>query len=566
MKAVSRCRIVGLIVSLSCACNAHGQWSDDAAANLAITDVSGDQVQVKIVERPGGGYFMSWFDIRASGYDVYVQRLDAGGNAQLAANGVLVADRSFSSTQDYGLSVDTDGNALVVFRDDRSGSTQITAAKVAADGTLPWGANGVTLSSGSAFFAAPKIAGTSDGQAMVAWKADNNVHLQRLDATGTPVLAGDIVITGSGGYSVADLHPADAGAAIVSLVYEPGGFMGPKHLYAQKYSAAGAALWGTSPLSVFDGGSLQFGNFPAFVPDGSGGAAFAWYDTAGGLETYAQRVTAAGVEAFAHNGIAVSTAPRNRVSPTVTFDPATESTIVFWREEVPGPFPDFGIYGQRFDATGARQWGNEGIVATALTTVEVGFPRAVWQNTGVTVFWIRTISFNDQDILAARFDASGNPVWSPAQLAVATTPSGKSRPGVAGGDNPFAVLAWSDNRAGNDDIFVQNANADGTLGSSAIDSDADGVPDDADNCVAAANANQRDTDGDGFGNLCDADLNQDCIVNATDLGAFKTVFFSSDADADFDGNGTVNAGDLGILRLGFFLPPGPSGLDNDCAP
>jgi len=36
-------------------------------------------------------------------------------------------------------------------------------------------------------------------------------------------------------------------------------------------------------------------------------------------------------------------------------------------------------------------------------------------------------------------------------------------------------------------------------------SDEDGVPDHFDNCVEATNSEQDDTDGDGCGNLCDAD-------------------------------------------------------------
>ncbi len=73
-----------------------------------------------------------------------------------------------------------------------------------------------------------------------------------------------------------------------------------------------------------------------------------------------------------------------------------------------------------------------------------------------------------------------------------------------------------------------------------------------------------DTDGDGFGNLCDADLNNDCIVNAVDLGLFRAVFFTSDPDADFDGDIVVNATDLGRLKLGFFNAPGPSGATSSC--
>jgi hypothetical protein len=92
------------------------------------------------------------------------------------------------------------------------------------------------------------------------------------------------------------------------------------------------------------------------------------------------------------------------------------------------------------------------------------------------------------------------------------------------------------------------------------DSDGDEVPDQSDNCTLAPNPAQRDTDGDGFGNRCDADLNNDCVVNAADLGVLKSVFFSSDADADFNGDGVVNTADLGLLKAGFFGPPGPSAV------
>ena len=82
-----------------------------------------------------------------------------------------------------------------------------------------------------------------------------------------------------------------------------------------------------------------------------------------------------------------------------------------------------------------------------------------------------------------------------------------------------------------------------------------------DNCTLVPNANQRDTDGDGYGNICDADINNDGIVNVIDLGLFRAVFFTGDADADFNGDGIVNVIDLGVLKSGFFQPPGPSGLN-----
>ena len=90
------------------------------------------------------------------------------------------------------------------------------------------------------------------------------------------------------------------------------------------------------------------------------------------------------------------------------------------------------------------------------------------------------------------------------------------------------------------------------------DTDGDGIADGIDNCTLVANADQRDTNGDGFGNACDADLNNDGVVNFLDLGLLRLAFFSDDADSDFNGDGAVNFIDLGIMREAFFGPPGPS--------
>lgn len=99
------------------------------------------------------------------------------------------------------------------------------------------------------------------------------------------------------------------------------------------------------------------------------------------------------------------------------------------------------------------------------------------------------------------------------------------------------------------------------------DSDNDQLVDTVDNCIEAANLDQRDTDADGFGNRCDADFNQDCIVNFLDLGQLRLDFFlNGDLDTDLDGDGQVNVGDLGLLRTLFFAPPGPSGVAGQCVP
>ena len=95
-----------------------------------------------------------------------------------------------------------------------------------------------------------------------------------------------------------------------------------------------------------------------------------------------------------------------------------------------------------------------------------------------------------------------------------------------------------------------------------VDSDSDGIFDDSDNCRFVPNANQRDTDSDGFGNICDGDFNNDGAVNAIDLGIFRSEFLTSGPHTDLSGDGDVNFIDLGIFRNLFLEPVGPGADTN----
>ena len=74
----------------------------------------------------------------------------------------------------------------------------------------------------------------------------------------------------------------------------------------------------------------------------------------------------------------------------------------------------------------------------------------------------------------------------------------------------------------------------------AADLDGDGVADSSDNCVDVANASQSDADGDGYGNACDGDYNNDGVVDQGDVSIFKAAFGSQVGDAAYNGNADHN--------------------------
>ncbi|MEO8276216.1 MAG: hypothetical protein ABI639_08340 [Thermoanaerobaculia bacterium] len=466
---------------------ARALWSSDPAHNLVIADGASEQVQPKIVPLADGGFYVSWFDNSTGGYDVRLQRLSASGTELWAHNGVLVADRGLSSTTDYGLSVDAAGNALLAFNDDSQPTERIVAAKFSPAGQSLWGAPGIAVSTSSGFLASPRIAGTADGAVVVAWIQDSDTVLQRIDAQGgIEWTAGGIILPHSGdSFLLADLRAAGTGLeashVIVSWVRYVT-FLGDKHLWAQKLDGNGAPLWGAGPVHVFDlsGGSLQFGNFPEFSADGAGGAVFAWYTSTPALQVRLQRILAAGTEAFAHNGVELSTdTVRSRVNPSATFDPPSQTVTSFW-VETNSLQNQFGVYGQRLDGGGARLWGSSGIALVPLGGQEITQVRAMTPAPGPALagpapsdaiaVWAETVAFDDQPIRAERIDPAGTAVWIPALRSIKTSSGGTSRLADAASAEGFHALVWTDGESAGD-LKAQNLNGDGSLGAAALFAD-----------------------------------------------------------------------------------------------
>ncbi len=98
------------------------------------------------------------------------------------------------------------------------------------------------------------------------------------------------------------------------------------------------------------------------------------------------------------------------------------------------------------------------------------------------------------------------------------------------------------------------------------DRDNDGLSDATDNCTLITNVSQLDTNGDGIGNRCDPDFNNNGVVDSQDGALLKAAFGRTGfPDRDLNGNGIVDSQDGALFKSWFGKAPGPyaaaTGLD-----
>jgi hypothetical protein len=522
------------LVLASLAGEARAQWSIDAASPLRVAEGSGEQVIPKIARTADGGAYVAWFDnANSAGYDVRLQRLDALGNAQWAAGGILVIDCNFTSTQDYDLEVDQAGNAVVSSRDNVvvDGVTRIVVQKVDPAGNKLWGSTGTIVSSGTSNVSNPKLAILSDGATGVAWAQDSTIVMSRVDSAGVAQVTRTIVEAGRP-MSISDACAGPDGSMIVMWVRASGtGFSANRWLYAQRYSAGLIEQWPSTvaapanAVGVFVNtinaagasvaGSLQIAYFPTIRPDGQGGFVAGWYENGSRRQAYIQHVLNDGTLRFAAPGLSSNTlSTRISVGMGFDYDVANDRYLLAWSESNASPQGNYSLGAQRFDATGAAAWpGNVNIINPGDATT-VSFVNPLIGPSGAFVFgfqWTDPSGSLDATVRGACLADDGSLTWS---KNVNTSSGAKSRMVSTLSSAGKPLIAYGVGGAGTTDIAAQRVLPDGTLGFCLAD-------------VGSSGGGQQPDD----------------LLDNNDFVVFINYFFENDPRADLGGEGGVAQSD-----------------------
>ena len=439
-------------------------WSGDPALNTAICAAAGEQDCPAAVPDGSGGAIVAWQDHRSSsGWDIYVQRVDSGGAARWALNGVAIATAASDQTLPAAVS-DGHGGAIVAWQDRRGSDCDIYAQRVDASGAPQWKDKGAAVCTAPGDQLSPIVVSDGAGGAIVAWEDErggegSDIYAQRIAASGTARWAagGAAICTAASDQAALSAIGDSAGGAIIAWQDSRGG---DYDVYAQKVDSSSATLWvenGTA-ICALNGHQIS----PVMVEDGYGGAIIAWPDarTGTGYDVYSQRLDADGAVQWMPNGIPVCTATGDQTSLVATGDGAG-GAIIAWQDTRNGT--GYDIYGQRLDPEGARQWTATGAPVCQAPEDQRSPEMVGGPPNGAIVVWQDRRSGTSYDIYAQSINAAGSLVWSPEAVPICTADGDQESLSVSAGGGS-AIVAWQDARGLNQDIYVQRVQDTGILG------------------------------------------------------------------------------------------------------
>jgi hypothetical protein len=325
------------------------------------------------------------------------------------------------------------------------------------------------LSNSSAFNAAPKVVATNAGNIVVAWAADNVIIMQRISPAGTLQWGPNgITLSSANRLNWPQLLPVGADEVILKYFDDSGPVNAPtRHVYAQRYSAAGTAIWSSAaPISLAGGISAWTQIFP-FINDGSDGFFIAWHDDRDNNQrasVFVQHVSSNGTVLYPANGVEASNASSmNHYYPQLALPPGSTDVFVYWNE-MNSLQSQWGIWGQKINSAGAVQWGGSGMTFIPLSTTNVYPYEARNSPTDMILVYEEYSDAINGMIKAMRISTSGAMLWTPEHKDICTVSSQKVHPVVNEFGNNQWIAVWEDNRIGNVDIYAQNIQLDGSLG------------------------------------------------------------------------------------------------------
>ena len=313
-----------------------------------------------------GGVIIAWEDWRNGNQDIYAQRIDSSGKTLWEMNGVPVYSGE-GDQYDPVLIADGEGGAIFAWWDISTPDWNIFAQRLSADGIPLWQSEThseggpVPVCTAMGNQGAPVAVSDGKGGVFFVWSDYRNdpqfytraqLYAQHMTAQGEALWEQDGILLCGLQVNQQQPHciPDGSGGFIVVWWDERNIFA---DIYAQRIDVNGKALWGG------EGADLQNGipvcteagvqRLPQLVPTDAAGAIVYWLDYREDFgdstedAIYAQRLDADGNTLWEIDGVPVSSAPKEQISPQAV-PTGFDAAIVVWSD---ARNADYDIYIQR---------------------------------------------------------------------------------------------------------------------------------------------------------------------------------------------------------------------------
>ena len=414
------------------------QWSTDPASPQSL----GSGIQAQLAATSDGGVYVAWLS-DGDNYQVHLQRLNSSGEPQWDDNGMVVSNNdnaTWIAVYHLNLAVDSEDNAIITTVDQRTGEAwEVYAYKIAPDGSMLWGVDGVALTASSVSNMSPRLTVLPDNSAVVTWTHNNNSALfQRISSTGALLWGTGILIEDDDAIAVLSPKPIVTveGDVLIQWIRQSGDYpwAPDSELYLQKYDLDGNPQW-LNPIVVVGPVQFPMGNWlQQSVADAEDGSFSGWTEMSGNVQNAGvQHITGFGALSWT-DGVDLSTNSSNfRISPQLTVAEDTQELMAVWGE-ANGIQTQHGIYAQRMDNSGNRLWGSNGTAVVPLNSDYVYLDLSIAGiGEELITAYIQQLDYTNNDIYAARLDANGDYVWTGEMVAVTNSGNLKSDMMIAKG-------------------------------------------------------------------------------------------------------------------------------------
>lgn len=410
--------------------------------------------------------YSAWQDLRNDSGDIYLQKLDQDGNRLWPTDQRVNNDDGNAIQFSPSIVVDSAGNLLVAWVDNRNGNNDIYLQRLDGQGQAVWTEDlRIHDDTGAAEQGAPMLAIDNAGIISVAWHdnraGDYDVYLQQLDLNGTRQWATDLRVNQDNSLAAQTYPVVNVEAAGVIVVAWLDRRIGNGDIYLQRISLQGHYLW-AQEVRV-NQATEQTGNRPALALLASGGIVVSWLDP---LEQhiYLQSLDQQGNRRWSNtvraNQIDLP-ANENRSPALVKLG---SGLLVGWERA-----QDQALYAQMINDQGDLQWPAERRIIASAAGVVVANARFVALTARgeqqVLAAWSDQRDHPNGDIYAQGIDALGTQTW-PADVRVddAAGTVDQTLADVATTADGHSTLVWQDRRFGAvPQLYLQRVTADGQL-------------------------------------------------------------------------------------------------------